>query len=61
MCHLQFRADDTTAFPDMVRLTVRAVDGSVTTTSTVSWVHLMHLVTDANPRTHAATPDQREC
>lgn len=55
-----FLSDDGTVYPDMVRLTVRAVDDSVSTTTVVSWGHLMHLVTDSAPRQQAATPGERE-
>lgn len=59
---LQIRADDTTAYPDMVRLTVRAVDGSATTTTTtVSSYHIMHLVTDSAPKREATTAAERKC
>lgn len=59
---LQIRADDTTLYPDMVRLSVSAVDGSATTTTTtVSSAHIMHLVTDAAAKQEAGTPAERTC
>jgi hypothetical protein len=42
----------------MVRITFRAADGSLQTT-TVSWLHIMHLITDPQPKHEAAT--LREC
>lgn len=55
------RADDATAYPDHVRLTVRAVDGSATITTTVSAVHIMHIVTDSAPAIEAATAGECKC
>jgi hypothetical protein len=40
---------------DMVKITYRAADGT-RESSTVSWAHMMLLVTDPNPKPHATTP-----
>lgn len=58
---MQVRAESDTRFHDMVKLTVRALDGSGTTTTTIAWVHLMQLVADTAAKQRAgASPAERE-
>jgi hypothetical protein len=54
---LQAHADDTT-FHDAVRITHKSADGSLATT-TVSFMHLMHVINNPGPSARAATPKAR--
>lgn len=56
---LQSRAEGI-SFKDMARITLKDSDGQHYVT-TVSWLHLMHVVTNLTHDGTAGSPEQREC
>lgn len=56
---LQSRAEEV-SFTDMARITLKGSNGQHFVT-TVSWLHLMHVVTNLTHDGPAESPEQREC
>jgi hypothetical protein len=56
---LQAYADDD-SFSDATKITYRAADGSLATT-TVSYMHMMHVINNPGPNANVATPKACRC